>query len=103
MPFGDGVGDVCDNCPAKANPDQADADLDGTGDLCDFVLGDVNGDVIMTSADIIYAVNYTFKGGPPPRPFIEAGDVNCDAVVTAADVIFLVNFVFKGGPAPSCP
>jgi len=32
---GDGVcGDV-DNCPALANPDQSDADNDGSGDLCD--------------------------------------------------------------------
>jgi hypothetical protein len=32
---GDGVCDANDNCPAVANPDQADADADGTGDACD--------------------------------------------------------------------
>ena len=32
---GDGVPDATDNCPAAANPDQADADSDGTGDACD--------------------------------------------------------------------
>ena len=32
---GDGVGDVCDNCPATPNADQADADGDGTGDACE--------------------------------------------------------------------
>ena len=100
---GDGVGDLCDNCPAKANPDQADLDSNGVGDLCDFVLGDMNHDGVITSADIIYAVNFAFKGGPPPLPFVAAGDVNCDAVVTAADIIFLVNYVFKGGAAPFCP
>jgi hypothetical protein len=31
---GDGRGDVCDNCPESANPDQADVDADGVGDLC---------------------------------------------------------------------
>ncbi|MEA2272178.1 MAG: hypothetical protein QOI98_886 [Solirubrobacteraceae bacterium] len=32
---GDGVVDVNDNCPKKANKDQADADSDGVGDICD--------------------------------------------------------------------
>ena len=32
----DGVPDEQDNCPTVANPDQADADRDGKGDLCDF-------------------------------------------------------------------
>ncbi len=31
----DGVGDVLDNCPTKANADQADVDTDGLGDSCD--------------------------------------------------------------------
>ncbi len=32
---GDGVGDVCDNCPTKCNVNQLDADSDGIGDVCD--------------------------------------------------------------------
>jgi outer membrane protein OmpA-like peptidoglycan-associated protein len=32
---GDGVADGLDNCPAVANPDQADPDHDGLGDACD--------------------------------------------------------------------
>ncbi len=32
---GDGVPDDEDNCPDDANPDQADADEDGLGDVCD--------------------------------------------------------------------
>jgi hypothetical protein len=30
----DGKGDVCDNCPNVANSDQADSDKDGKGDVC---------------------------------------------------------------------
>ena len=33
---GDGLSDTQDNCPAKSNPEQADFDLDGNGDLCDL-------------------------------------------------------------------
>ena len=32
---GDGVGDVCDNCPEVCNPQQLDANNNGIGDLCD--------------------------------------------------------------------
>ena len=32
---GDGVADEEDNCPHASNPDQEDADNDGTGDACD--------------------------------------------------------------------
>ena len=32
---GDGVADEYDNCPNDYNPDQADADRDGVGDVCD--------------------------------------------------------------------
>src|SRR6185369_14902252 len=32
---GDGISDDSDNCPGVANADQADADNDGLGDVCD--------------------------------------------------------------------
>jgi hypothetical protein len=35
----DGVGDVCDNCPAVCNTQQLDADNDDAGDVCDAVPG----------------------------------------------------------------
>jgi photosystem II stability/assembly factor-like uncharacterized protein len=40
---GDGVPNLCDNCPAVANPDQADIDNDGIGDVCDTCI-DPDGD-----------------------------------------------------------
>ncbi|MCB9519273.1 MAG: thrombospondin type 3 repeat-containing protein, partial [Myxococcales bacterium] len=35
---GDGIADESDNCPSVANPDQADADGDGTGDACEGIV-----------------------------------------------------------------
>lgn len=44
---GDGIIDTEDNCPNAANPNQQDADSDGTGDACDAdtVYGTVSGDI----------------------------------------------------------
>ena len=62
--------------------------------------GDPNIDDVTNSSDVIYLVNYVFKGGSPPRPVDRSGDVDCSGLITSADVIYLVTYVFKGGPAP---
>ena len=62
--------------------------------------GDVNLSGTITSADIIYIVNYNFLVGPEPLPCRAAGDVNCDGRVSSADIIFLVNYVFKSRIPP---
>jgi hypothetical protein len=65
--------------------------------------GDVNVSGTINSSDIIYLVNFVFKGGPAPGCNPAVGDVNCNGVTNSADIIYLVNYVFKGGPAPgSC-
>lgn len=63
--------------------------------------GDANADTKITVADVVYLINYLFKGGPPPSPLIK-GDVNADGRVTVADVVYLVSYLFKGGPVPHC-
>ena len=64
--------------------------------------GDPNADFAVNVTDVIYLVNYLFKGGPPPVTGMFAGDANCDDKTNVTDVIYLVNYLFKGGPKPGC-
>ncbi len=87
------------------------ADIDGDGDLdtaivptfeAGFRRGDANNDSRVSVSDVVYLVNYLFKGGPPPTPLI-AANVNCDTSVSVSDVVYLINYLFKGGTPPrSC-
>ncbi len=61
--------------------------------------GDAKGDGKVNLSDIIFQVNYVFKGGIPPDPFCR-GDDNADGKINLSDIIYGVNFIFKGGPAP---
>lgn len=63
--------------------------------------GDANGDGSLTVSDVVYLVNYLFKGGPIPKPY-EAGEANCDGKLSVSDVVYLINYLFKGGPVPIC-
>ena len=69
--------------------------------IASYKRGDVNGDNKITVSDVVYFINYLFKGGNPPSP-VQAGDANCDGNSTVSDVIFLINYLFKGGPSPAC-
>ena len=105
----------CDDADAAISPDAVevcdsiDNNCDGSVDEggvcviieCPFtVTGDVDENTNLTSADIIYLVNFVFKGGPGPIPCDAVGDVDCNGSVTSGDIIYMVNHVFKGGPAP---
>jgi len=66
------------------------------------IKADVTANGTITSADIIYMVNFVFKAGPEPLPRLENGDVTCDGSISSADIIYLVNLVFKAGPLSAC-
>jgi hypothetical protein len=67
----------------------------------EFLSGDANRDRLIGVSDIVYLVNYLFKGGPSPIP-LAAGDTNCDGYVSVADIVYLINYIFKSGPPPAC-
>jgi hypothetical protein len=64
-------------------------------------------------SDLVYLINYLYKGGPAPLPFADQGNVDGKGpyggpVDTACpknnvdlqDVYYLINYIYKGGPAP---
>lgn len=63
--------------------------------------GDVNKDWVIDIEDVVYLINYLYKGSPSPA-YLIVGDCNCDSVVDVEDVVFLINYLFKGGAAPDC-
>jgi hypothetical protein len=67
----------------------------------EFAHGDANGDKIVDVGDIVFLVNFLYKGDAPPNPW-EAGDANCDGEVDLGDVVYLVNYLYKGGNPPPC-
>jgi hypothetical protein len=74
---------------------------DLSGGVTFFLCGDANGIAPVNVADVIYLINYLFKGGPAP---LDVCDVNLDGKTNVTDVIYLINWLFKGGPNPcGCP
>jgi hypothetical protein len=61
--------------------------------------GDANSDGAVGPGDVVYLINYLFRGGPKPCP-MEAGDANCDGVVGPGDIVYLINYLYRGGPPP---
>lgn len=61
--------------------------------------GDANADGDVGLIDVVYLINYLFKGRPAPNP-TWIGDVNCDDDVDLIDIVYLINYLFKGGPPP---
>jgi hypothetical protein len=67
----------------------------------DVMRGDANSDGAIGAGDIVYLLNYLFRGDDPPCP-TESGDANCSGAVDAGDVVFLISYLYRGGPPPAC-
>jgi hypothetical protein len=72
---------------------------DGFFAITNFVAGDATGDKVVDVGDVVFLINYLFKGGPVPNPKA-AADVNHDCNVDVGDVVYLINYLFKSGLAP---
>ncbi len=71
---GDGVNDNDDNCPDAPNPDQADVDEDGVGDICaaaDLSLTlSATPQIVVTGSAISYGMTSTNEGAVAAQPFV---------------------------------
>jgi hypothetical protein len=61
--------------------------------------GDVNQDGVINLGDLVFMINYIYKGGVAPDP-LRLGDPTEDCLVNLADVVFLITYLYKNGPAP---
>jgi hypothetical protein len=64
------------------------------------VMGDYNGDGVVTSADIINMICVVYKGCPRDCVTLASADVNCSGYTSAADILMLVDYVFRSVPYP---
>jgi hypothetical protein len=100
-------GDTCTASKAWVNPgefrlkvkakdvNEYQSDWSETLNVIITARGDCNSDGLVDLADVIFILNYLFKGGPNPDPFW-AGDANSDSTVDLADAVYL----FRLGPPP---
>ncbi|MFH2048214.1 MAG: hypothetical protein ABIJ12_02120, partial [bacterium] len=61
-----------------------------------------NGGVLVD--DLVFLVNYIFKGSMIPPSCAEEGDAKANGGILVDDLVFLVNYIFKGSmlPPPAC-
>lgn len=61
--------------------------------------GDADSNGKIDVSDVVYLINYCYKGGPAPNPLLK-GDVTADGAVNANDIIHLINYLFRNGMPP---
>jgi parallel beta-helix repeat protein len=92
IPGSDGIGDTPHPVPCGTSQDQYPL-------IRPLICGDSNLDGIIDVGDVVFLINYLFRGGDPPLP-MAVGDVNCNDTVDVGDVVFLINYLYVGGPPP---
>ncbi len=113
----DGLLNINDNCPNVSNLEQADADGDGVGDLCDECTdpdndGYGNPGYPSTTCEIdncpeLYNPDQLDTDGDGIGDacccIIRGDALHDNQLILVNDLVSLVNYVFKSGSPPSCP
>ncbi|MCP4704941.1 MAG: hypothetical protein GY865_10050 [candidate division Zixibacteria bacterium] len=63
--------------------------------------GDVNDSGGIDILDIVFLINFKYKGGPAPDPLV-IGNTDGIGEIDILDIVYLINFKYKGGPEPIC-
>lgn len=96
----DGIGDTPHPILESSNQDRYPLMNPWSGMPITSLCGDANGDGIVDVGDIVYLINYLFKGQSPPKPALCIGDVTCDGIVNVGDIVSLIGYLFKNGVSP---
>jgi len=72
----------------------------GLAGLYKPMCGNANRDGVVSVSDVVFLINYLFKGGA--KPFMYYSNVNGDNKLSVSDVVYLINYLFKGGAKPIC-
>lgn len=69
----------------------------------DTIPGDLNGDSLVNSGDVIILINFLFRNQYQGF-LLPAVDVNSDCQIRLSDVIYLINYIFRDSekPKPGC-
>ena len=65
-----------------------------------LICGDASNDGAVDLGDVVYLLNYLFRGGSAPVLQMCVGDVNSDDAVDLGDAVYILNWLFRGGPLP---
>jgi len=82
---GDGIMDPCDNCPYMLNPDQADRNSDGWGDVCECIAANLDELGVIDFLDFSLLASDWLE----QYPGLE-GDINSDNVVDFNDLEIII-------------
>lgn len=71
------------------------------GFCCIGITGNIDNDITETIdvSDLVYFVDYQFRGGAAPVCMEEA-ELNGDLIIDVADLVYMVDYQFRGGATP---
>jgi hypothetical protein len=103
----DGFDDANDNCPAVANPSQADGDTDDLGDACEAAYGtnaadaDTDGDSCRDGREVRVLAFPPSQGGDRDPLYVwDFYDVTGDRVIDLQDTLSILAYFGQGSGSP---